>query len=273
MEFLIPENENNEQRPTFENTTYSNNHKKKQILTIRSSKSNFNLKLKEPLRIEKFSDVFLDSFGTFHIGPDHANAIANKQFFILKIDQFNLQQKSNIDDFNNTIVIPNESSTGTGFTSHKSKKHNYVSTIQPGVITNISGTLKDIVSTAILSNHNIDITGPGGGWADSDTIIIHYIDGNGIRGSVTLTASSSGPETSTSFNDKAVGGSGVATSIRVAFNLNNLVDITAVAVSAIVLFEATGNAEILSISGSYLDGHATEYHPHFFAEFAIIEKD
>ena len=117
MEFLIPENKNNEQRPTFENTTYLNNHKKKQILTIRSSKSIFNLKLKEPLRIEKFSDIFLDSFVTFNIGGENNNTKQNKQFFMLKIDQFNLQQKSNYDDFNNTIVIPNEDSSGTDLLS------------------------------------------------------------------------------------------------------------------------------------------------------------
>ena len=203
MEFLIPESKNNEQRPTFENTTYLNNHKKKQILTIRSSKSIFNLKLKEPLRIEKFSDIFLDSFTTFNIGDKNKNTKQNKQFFMLKIDQFNLQQKSNYDDFNNTIVIPNEDSSGTGFASHKSKKHNYVSTIQPGIITNISGTLKDKVASAILNDHSIQVTGPGGGHADADEIIIHYIDEIGTRDSVTLTASPAGPESSTSFNDKA----------------------------------------------------------------------
>ena len=49
--------------------------------------------------IEKFSDVFLDSFVKFNIGDANKNTKQNKQFFMLKIDQFNLQQKSNYDDF------------------------------------------------------------------------------------------------------------------------------------------------------------------------------
>ena len=127
---------------------------------------------------------------------------------------------------------------------HKSKKHNYVSTIQPGIITNISGTLKDKVASAILNNHSILVTGPGGGHADSDEIIIHYIDENGTRGSVTLTANSSGPESQTSFNDKAVGASGVATSIKEAFNKNHIPGINGTVSNDTVSFETVGGAEI-----------------------------
>jgi hypothetical protein len=277
MEFLIPENKNNEQRPTFENTTYLNNHKKKQILTIRSSKSNFNLKLKEQLRIEKFSDVFLDSFGTFNIGGDNNNSKQNKQFFMLKIDQFNLQQKSNYDDFNNTIVIPNEDSNGTGFASHKSKKHNYVSTIQPGIITNISGTLKDKVASAILNDHSIQVISKGNGVSPL-TIIIDYHDNHEPhpnQGNITLFAHTSEDISSFNFNDKAASEADVAESIKDVFNGNGLNDkgITANVTDDTVFFSTTGSAEIISIGGTYFDTNATEYHPHFFAEFAIIEND
>ena len=46
MEFLIPTDKKDE-RKTFENTTYLNSHKKRQILTIRSSGGDFNIKLIE----------------------------------------------------------------------------------------------------------------------------------------------------------------------------------------------------------------------------------
>lgn len=269
MEFLIPTDKKDE-RPTFENTTYLNKHKKKQILTIHSSSGDFNVKLTEPLRIEKFSEIYLGTLVTFGKGSEHANNVANKQYFILKIDQFNLQQKSNMQLFNNSIIIPNESSSGTGVTAHKNKKNNYVGTIQPGVITNISGTLTDFVGGAILNNHSITVTGHGGGHGDSDTIIITYSEGDDIK-ILTLTAATT--TSSTQFKDDSGTNVAVASNIATAFNNNNIPGILAEELFGTVMFEIKGSSRIISIGGTYVDDHATAYHPHFFVEFTFVERD
>jgi hypothetical protein len=267
MEFLIPTDKKDE-RPTFENTTYLNQHKKKQILTIHSSSGDFNVKLTEPLRIEKFSEIYLGTLVTFGKGAEHANNVANKQYFILKIDQFNLQQKSNMQLFNNSIIIPNESSSGTGVTAHKNKKNNYVGTIQPGVITNISGTLTDYVGGAILNNHSITVTDHGAGTGD--TIIITYSKGGSTK-TVTLTAASA-TSPGTTFNDEAGTNDAVGSEIVTAWGGEG--GITATNDNGTVTFSSvSGQSEILSIGGTYVADHATAYHPHFFVEFTLVEGD
>ena len=266
MEFLIPENKKDE-RPTFENTTYLNQHKKKQILTIHSPSGDFNVKLTEPLRVEKFSDIFLGTLVTFGKGAEQANDVANKQYFILKIDQFNLQQKSNVQLFNNSIIIPNESSSGTGVTAHKNKKNNYVGTIQPGVITNISGTLTDFVGEAILNNHSITVTGHGAGTGD--TIIITYSIGDVIKQHTLKAAGATLP--GMTFNDGAGSNDAVGAEIVAAWDGEG--SITATNDNGTVTFSSvSGHSEILSIGGTYMD-HATAYHPHFFVEFTLVERD
>ena len=109
----------------------------------------FNVKLLEPLRIDRLSDVYLDSFVTF-------NAIDNNTInnigFTLKINEFNINSNisSNQDKTSggydttkfNSIFIAN--SGGTNDTvSHKSKKFNYVASINPCTISSLSGDILD----------------------------------------------------------------------------------------------------------------------------------
>ena len=146
---------------TYENSGYIQNKTKKQTLIVESkmttSDNSFSIDLFEPLIIDKYSDIYLDSFTTF-------NAIQNSNVqgcgFILKINEFNI--KSNIgssasDDAaaaetqNNkhtsnkvaSIFIPNSANnaiTAQTFT-HKIKKFNYVTDQYPQTISKITGTL------------------------------------------------------------------------------------------------------------------------------------
>ena len=141
---------------TYENSGYIQNKTKKQSLIVESkmttSDNSFSIDLFEPLVIDKYSDIYLDSFTTF-------NAIQNSNVqgcgFVLKINEFNI--KSNIasaasgnDTQNNihrsnkvaSIFIPNSANATPAQTfTHKIKKFNYVTDEYPQTISKISGTL------------------------------------------------------------------------------------------------------------------------------------
>lgn len=141
---------------TYENSGYIQNKTKKQTLIVESKMSNtdstgsFSIDLFEPLVIDKYSDIYLDSFTTF-------NAIQNSNVqgcgFVLKINEFkiksNIASASSGDDTQNnihrskkvaSIFIPN-SATGANTFTHKIKKFNYVTDEYPQTISKITGTL------------------------------------------------------------------------------------------------------------------------------------
>ena len=112
--------------------------------------TNFNVKLLEPLRIDRLSDVYLDSFVTFN-ALDSTTNIKNIGF-TLKINEFNInsnvasnQDKSSGYDSTkfNSIFIANSAGDGLGTVSHKSKKFNYVASINPCTISSLSGEILD----------------------------------------------------------------------------------------------------------------------------------
>jgi len=126
----------------------------------------FNVKLLEPLIVDRLSDVYLDSFIT-------TNAIANTTDlenigFTLKINEFNInsniasnQDKTPTGGYDsrkfNSIFIPNADSTSQptepgedgdppivkASVSHKAKKFNYIASINPCTISSLSGEILD----------------------------------------------------------------------------------------------------------------------------------
>lgn len=112
----------------------------------------FNVKLLEPLIVDRLSDVYLDSFITTNA---NANTTVKNIGFTLKINEFNINSNvaSNQDKTPggsgydsrkfNSIFIPNAASAGTGTVSHKAKKFNYVSSINPCTISSLSGEILD----------------------------------------------------------------------------------------------------------------------------------
>jgi len=142
MEYVIP-NPNPENM--YQNQGFSFNRTERKTLIIDRIIGNIGhesikLPLYEPLLIDKLSDVYLESFTTFNSASNSASNV--KAAFVISIDEFNINSNSNLNSsgsasqvhitnvFNN-IIIPNESASDTGTFIHKSKKLNYICSINP----------------------------------------------------------------------------------------------------------------------------------------------
>ena len=143
------------QGPTlYENTRYNfeRNERKTLILDVSipdKAVLTFSKNLHEPLRIDKLSDIYLDSFTTFTAVENDA---VDNMAFVLGIDQFNINSNSNSGTISNKIIIPNDDTAGTGTKVHKGKKMNYICSINPETLTTISGTITDLGNTTAFNN-------------------------------------------------------------------------------------------------------------------------
>jgi len=156
----------------FQNSGYKNvrNRKKTLILDIEDtggpgsflgSGGEFNIKLYEPLTIDKHSEVYLDNFVTFN---SNISSNSDDMAFLLKINEFNMN--SNVASSHgasagqaggahifNSIVIPNDHSDPSDFgvaQPHKAKKFNYICDINPQTINSISGKITNLAGHAIF---------------------------------------------------------------------------------------------------------------------------
>ena len=133
---------------------------------LSSDNGTFTTKLTEPLIIDKLSDVYLESFTTFAC---QTNASNEDMCFLLDIDEFNINSNSAFNAsknssgiLNNTsgtysfnrIVIPNENVSGVGTNIHKSKKLNYICSINPTRISSINGKITNLDNGIIFSESN-----------------------------------------------------------------------------------------------------------------------
>ncbi len=156
----------------FQNSGYKNvrNRKKTLILDIEDtggdgsflgSAGEFNIKLYEPLIIDKHSEVYLDNFVTFN---SNISSNSDDMAFLLKINEFNMN--SNVASSHgasasqaggahifNSIVIPNDHSDPSDFgvaQPHKAKKFNYICDINPQTINSISGKITNLAGKSIF---------------------------------------------------------------------------------------------------------------------------
>jgi hypothetical protein len=141
----------------YENSQYNFERLPKKIINVqyKADQTSEKIKLHEPLKIDKLSDIYLSDFFTEHsiTGGDGAN----RDLFILGIDEFNIQSISGSSEENETnkyynkIIIPNISESGKVI-SYNSGKYDFISTINPTTLTefNISLTLKD--GTSVLGS-------------------------------------------------------------------------------------------------------------------------
>ena len=101
--------------------------------------------LHEPLRIDKLSDIYLDSFTTFNATK---NDTSPKIAFVLGIDQFNINSNSIKDSkLFNKIIIPNDATSNSEARVHKGKKMNYICSINPETLTTITGSITDLAGS------------------------------------------------------------------------------------------------------------------------------
>ena len=141
----------------YQNSNYSfeRNERKTLILDVTiSNGTTFDITLHEPLIIDKLSDIYLDSFVTHAAIVNTNGTTHNHMGFVLDIDQFNIQNNSNQSFLFNKIYIPNEDSTGTNKTFiHKGKKLNYVCSINPSRLNNITGIIHNPTTSLATMFH------------------------------------------------------------------------------------------------------------------------
>lgn len=129
---------------------------------------NFNKPLQEPLIIDRLSDIYLESFLTFHgnisdtatTATDFTTNNTNKTAFVLKISEFNNQGNSNEEKSFNKIVIPhtipNQTDPNQSYRKiHKSRKLNYICSINPSTLSSLSGTITDLNNELIFAANDM----------------------------------------------------------------------------------------------------------------------
>jgi len=146
----------------YQNSNYTFERRERKTLIIdsinndlNSDNGTFTTELTEPLIIDKLSDVYLESFTTFAC---QTNASSENMCFLLDIDEFNINSNSAFNASKNSsgvllstsgtysfnrIVIPNENG-GDSTSIHKSKKLNYICSINPTRISSINGKITNL---------------------------------------------------------------------------------------------------------------------------------
>jgi len=141
----------------YNNSGYMNNRNRKKTLIIDfddfdnihlGNGSEFKIDLREPLIIDKHSEIYLDNFLTFNCNMGDTY---NHSAFVLKIKEFNINSgvasNSKGDTISGGIIIPNDNNNINnyfGTVSHKSKKFNYICDINPCTISSITGKITDL---------------------------------------------------------------------------------------------------------------------------------
>jgi hypothetical protein len=144
----------------YEHTNYVDNNLKNMTVTIvvnifDSTFINWRVNFEESVIVHKICDIYLDNFITHHC--KYRNSKDNK-IFLLSINEFNI--KNNVGkcsgdnrNFKDKLFIPNDhnsaSATGDLTHVHKSKKLNYISTIQPTKISSLTGSITTLDGTNI----------------------------------------------------------------------------------------------------------------------------
>jgi len=129
-----------------------------------STAGEFSVDLFEPLIVDKLSDIYLDNFTTYNSLLCDKN---DRNSFSLQINEFNVN--SNVassgggQDMFNRILIPNEHndvSQAHSSVIHKGKKMNYVCSINPGKLSNITGKISDLAGNSMFSTSTNNIASP-----------------------------------------------------------------------------------------------------------------
>ena len=132
----------------YENTKYKTERTNKQLLTIKldveATEKTYNLQ--ENLIIDTLSDIYIDSLITNgDIGVD-----SDESIYIMGVEEFNIKSvgggttKSNAMKYHNKIIIPNThgaASTGNKTITHRANKFNFVSSVNPMNINQLTVSL------------------------------------------------------------------------------------------------------------------------------------
>ena len=136
----------------YQNPGYQIERTEKKTITIHLDDpriaNNSPYQLAEPLRVDKLSDVYLDSF----ISNDMDVTSSAAGVFVLGIKEFNIQSVSNNQNYNNKLIIPNTAATvgDTITVSHRATKFNYIGSINPTTISSLEISLTKANGTTAL---------------------------------------------------------------------------------------------------------------------------
>lgn len=103
--------------------------------------------LSESFRVDRIYDVYIESITTFNIKTNNSK---NTMTFLLDIQDWNIENNTNLTNCRRSVIIPNESKTLLSTQTHKSKKLNYLSYLKPRDILNISGSISFLDGTSIF---------------------------------------------------------------------------------------------------------------------------
>jgi len=281
---------NNDNFQMYQNSGYKNprNRKRTLILDIDDSAASdthlgsggeFNIKLFEPLIIDKHSEVYLDNCLTYNC---NTAATISQAAFCLKINEFNMNSNvassSNNNIVFNSLIIPNDHKTvdnNHGAVVHKGKKFNYVCDINPQTIHSLSGKINDLSgspmfhSTTITRNFTYTIVG-----IDSGKLSRLILKGEKFTAITGSNTSSAGEFLTSHFKNSTelhfatdtdivsiqAGGSNT----NIVFTGVTLADGTEAASTTITITNATDTNENL---------HLLENPARFIAEFSIISRE
>jgi hypothetical protein len=142
----------------YQNPGYHTERVKNKTITIHISdvtQTNANYPLMEPLRVDKLSDVYIDSF----ISNNTITTAAASAIFVLGIKEFNIQSVSNNTLYHNKLIIPNTTVTAgvTNTVAHRATKFNYIGTVNPL-------TLSSLEMSLTLANGTDALSGDGDIW-------------------------------------------------------------------------------------------------------------
>ena len=171
----------------YQNPGYQLERREKKTFILRVDSDgtiNFNGPLQEPLIIDRLSDIYLESFLTWHFNTnadqglklnDNSN-LSDRSAFVLKINEFNNQGNSSEGNTFNKIVIPHviptSGQTGPYRKIHKSRKLNYICSMNPTTLSSLSGTITGLDGTTNM------FTKTGNGEAfpyESDMFLAEFV--------------------------------------------------------------------------------------------------
>lgn len=150
----------------FENTQYKNKFTRKSLLLEIDLDNiiDYTITLPEELKIDNFSEVFVDTVVTNNIEVNNGNFVSDDREtndylgMLLKIDQVNTRtiggDTGGSNKYNGKFFIPNEASD-VGLKIHKGRKQNYLGTIEAGRYRNINITLSNLKGYSIYKRGTV----------------------------------------------------------------------------------------------------------------------
>tara|TARA_Y100001958_G_scaffold159296_1_gene160180 strand:- start:32 stop:544 length:513 start_codon:yes stop_codon:yes gene_type:complete len=147
---MMNEAKDNAKLAFYQNPGYQLERREKKIMIIDveiDTDTNFSVSLHEPLLIDRHSDILLDSFTTFNAKNNKEDG-SDHMAFLMSINEFNIQSNSSQSNSFNRIIIPNNATTDNTVTTHKTKKFNYICSINPGKLSQISGKITNLANAA-----------------------------------------------------------------------------------------------------------------------------